>query len=303
MGFCLLGIGDCDNGTEVINKFSKKTDVVNKLLTETKQETAAAQSAAASAVNKAEVGDRNLSGVKVDGKLDASTTIQQTAEAKVTQSVAMMIEAIMKSDADSDVKLDAMSTITNAMKTEDSGLTKTSSKDETEQITNVENISESISKMSTTMNQFAESCATNEIKVGNLTLKDVVVGKDGKIDVSVNTKQIASAYSEQIADLVGKSETVTKSGQKAEIIDKLTKTIETEHTGTLSTGIKTLGEFGNKVVDGVGGFFKGLGMIPIIIACIVLVLILGSIYLFRSKATKGGYTCGYDSGYDSEYDD
>lgn len=271
MGF----FGDLFSKTPVPQTtFTNNQTTVNEFLEEVCQTVSINMSSNTQINNTANIGDRKIvASVGKNGSVDVGSNITQTAEAKAVQTLSAVINEILKSAESSDIKLDAIGTVSQ---TAESSKFLSGSKSGNVDITNnayTNNVSESVKNIQTFLNALSQAEIKNEVNIGNLDLT-VKVEQNGDFNLVDNVTQHATYYNDQLIDLVNNSETCRNLGVTQDIITDIIANQENKETG---------------VIENVGGMFSGIWsgilspIVAIVVAIVVLIII---VYIFKVIKAK-----------------
>ena len=319
-------VGSDNNEPHVQSSFSNKQETVMNLLNETltQIETNIESNATASnSVGKVNVVATNGSKIKID--------LNQTANVQAAQTYMTMIDKIMKSDADTDVKLDALDSVAQAVKNDGNFASspETSRTDIHTENRNETNIS-NIQRLNQDLKLAVATCAVNNFEGGNF-----LADNEGEIDFKLNQK--ADNISNNLIDMVTNERSTLDPQTRQEMKNQIEANNSAEGTGIISgishevgdTTRKISGdvaETAQKISGDVSSTFKwSTGMIIGVIAVpiIIIILIIGIIVVYSFMKNGNGnrrrrrddyddddyYEGGdyddddYDDYYDDDYDD
>lgn len=277
MGF----FGDLFSKTPVPQTtFTNNQTIVNEFLEEICQTVSINMNSNMQINNTANIGDRKIvASVGKNGSVDVGSNISQSAEAKVVQTLSAVINEILNSTESSDLKLDAIGTVSQ---TAESSKLLSNVKSGNVNINNnsyTNNVSKSVKNIQAFLNVLSQAEVKNKVNIGNLDLT-VKVEQNGDFNLVDNILQHATYYNEQLIDLVNSSETCRNLGVTQDIITDIIANQKTEETGV----IENVGSMFGNIWDGIKG-----SIVAIIIAIIALIII---IYIFKTIKAKYELTLG-----------
>lgn len=222
--------------------------------------------------NQANIQQRNFNVGGSGNKVQTSTNVDQSIDSKNIQVITSIISEILKADELADLKLDALATVTQ--KAESSSILKeakgsNTSVNATTKSTSTTNV---IKNMNTTLNNIARVSVENKVNIKGMNVN--VTGFGNSLKVEDNVKQISKQYTNQLIDLVNKSETCRELSITEDVVSELEASQETKEKGL----IETLTEGWSKVL--------GTFMIPIIVVGVVIVMAVIGIVAAKIFKTK-----------------
>ena len=312
---CDAIFGSDDSGgsdPHVQTSFSNKQETVMNLLNETLTDIETSIESTTQASNT--VGKVNVVATK-GSKINIDLT--QSANVQAAQTYMSMIDKLMKSDAATDVKLDALGAVCQAVKND--GTIGQSPETAAANI-QLENRSETnltnIQKLNQSLKLAVATCAVNNFEGGNFLADD-----DSEINFKLNQK--ADAYSDNLLNMVTNETSTLSPKVKQEMKSEIEADNKAEGTGVIAGVGHEVGKTARnisdnvadtvqKVSEDVSGTFKfGTGMIiaavavPIVIIILVIVFIVLYKMMSGNKGDRGRSRRGrrYDDEDDDEDDD
>lgn len=287
MGFGLcfgsIGIGKCDGSEPTSTTFTNNETLVNNFFEEISQKFDITMQSDATVQNTAQIGERVIvADVGKNSKVNVKTNIDQKAEAELVQKLNALINEILESNESSDVKLDALATI--SQNSESSKLLKEASGNvSVNNSTRIENITSTVKQLQTFLNVLSSATVRNEIKIDKLNLK-VSTEQGAEFNMVDNIKQVASYYNEQLIDLVNSSETCKETGLTQELVAEIEAEQKVQETGLIESATKG---FSSIITSWM------LPAILVVVAIIVLIIMVNLVKVFKVKRetslVNGGY--------------
>lgn len=203
--------------------FSQDVEEVRELLQESIVNTNIEQSTESSATNKA-----TISGIKATGKdSKVNISLEQRALAQASQDVRNTLDNIIKADVSSDVKLDALLSVSDSVVNDGALLSSTSAADKTKIDYKKDSKTEIINKLNTSLRNIAAACAANEIIISG-----VEAAYGGNIDIIC--KQEADSISDSLQQIANTTDGSLTQEEKDEITADITKSMEIEDKGIVA---------------------------------------------------------------------
>jgi hypothetical protein len=211
----------------------------------------------------------------VSGGSKLKLTAEQQAKAENLQSLSQVLNMIMNSNYSSDVKLDALLNLSNAVKNDGNLFNQATAQDMTDiNISNDTNI-KSITNLNNNLRIISEVIAENE-----MILDGIEVTNNAEADLKF--VQAANSASQQIQDLVNDTKDSISAEDKKAISDEIEKSISSESTG---------------IAKGLADSLNPTKYIIIIIVVIVgLIIIFGGFFIVKKMI--GGNDRFLDDDYD-----
>ena len=295
--------GSDDSNPHVQTTFSNSQesvmDLLNKSLTDIEM-SVDTNTSANNNVGKVNVVATNRSKIKID--------ISQDANVQAAQTYMMLIDKIMNSNANTDVKLDALGAVCQAVKNDGNIMQSpetSASKIELENknITNLTNIQE----LNQNLKLAVATCAVNNFEGGNF-----LADNEGEINFVLNQK--ADAISEQLMDMVTNERSTLDPQMKQELKSQIEADNKAEGRGILAGAGQELGktvrgisgdvkDTVNHTTDNLADTFKmGTGMMIAAIAVPIIIIILVIAFVIIYSVVKKGNS-GRRRSRDENYDD
>ena len=244
-------------------------------------------------------------------KIDAT----QKANVQASQAYMSMINMLMDSDANTDVKLDALSSVCQAVKNDGNFAQspETSAANVQLENRNVNNIS-NIQKLNQDLKLAVATCAVNTVEGINA----VADGNGSEIDFKLN--QAADAISDSLVQMITDEESTLSEDQKNQMKSDIEADNKAEGTGIVSGIGKEVGstareisgdvaETAQKISGDVSSTVSsGMTMMILAVAVPIVLIILTVVFIVIYKMMKGDDKGGrddysYDEGYGDDYGD
>ena len=289
-GKAILGIDESSGSDEphVQSNFSHKNESVVNLLNECLTEISTNIESTTQASNT--VGKVNIVATK-GSKINIDLT--QTANVQAAQTYMSMIDKLMKSDAATDVKLDALNAVAQAVKNDGNFMQSPETaaaniKLENSNTTNATNIQ----RLNQDLKLAVATCAVNNFEGGNFLADD-----DSEINFKLNQK--ADAISSNLVDMITNEKSTLSPEVKQEMKSEIEADNKAEGTGiiaglgheagqTVRNISDNVAETAQKVSEDVSGTFKfGTGMIIAAVAVPVVIIILVIVFIVLYKMMSG----------------
>ena len=277
--------GSDNSKPTVETKFSQDNERVVNLLNETITNISMDMETNVEVGNK--IGKRKIV-VKDGGTYNSDIT--QTATSQLASTYKEIIEQVMDSDADTNVKLDALAAVTQAVKNDgtflqgnDSSATNIQLKNSDQtNLTNIQQLNQNL-KLAMSM------CVVNEIDDS-----DITVGKNGTFNEKIN--QTASSISENLIDMIIDDDSTLSDKEKNEYKSQIESNNKAEGTGLIAGGIDEVGKTTRHISDDLNNLFSkfanmGTGVMIAMIA-IPIVIIIGifvMIFMLLRKKNSNNY--------------
>jgi len=286
--------GSDNSKPTVETNFSQDNESVVNLLNEVINDVSVDMETTVETGNK--IGNRKIV-VKDGGTYNSN--IKQSATSQVASAYKTIIEQLMDTDADTNVKLDALAAVSQAVKNDgtflqgnDSAATNIHLKNSDQ--TNLTNIQ----KLNQNLKLAMSICTVNEIGDSNIT-----VGKNATFNE--NIEQSATTISENLVDMIIDDTSTLSDKEKKEYKSQIDSNNQAEGTGVIAGGIDEAGETVRHVSDNVGGIFDkfanmGTGVMIAVIAIPIIIIIGIFVLIFALLRKKNNNHEDYD---DEEYDD
>lgn len=297
-------LGDDEGGephvqTTFSNSQESVMDLLNKSLTDIEM-SVDTNTTSSNNVGKVNVVATNKSKIKIN--------IDQTANVQAAQTYMMLIDKVMNSNANTDVKLDALGSVCQAVKNDGNIMQSpetTASKIELENknITNLTNIQE----LNQNLKLAVATCAVNNFEGGNF-----LADNEGEIDFVLNQK--ADAISDQLMDMVTNEKSTLDPQMKQELKSQIEADNKAEGRGILAGAGQELGKTVRNVSDNVKDvvnhtsdnitdtFKMGTGMIIAAVAVPIIIIILVIAFVIIYSVMRKGNS-GRRRSRDEYYDD
>ena len=293
----------------VQTSFSNSQESVMNLLNETLttiQTNVESNTTASNNVGKVNVVATRGSKIKID--------LNQTASVQASQVYMSLIDMLMKSDANTDVKLDALGAVCQAVKNDGNILSSpetaaTNIKLSQKNTTNLSNIQ----KLNQNLKLAVSTCAVNNFEGGNF-----LADEDSEIDFKLNQK--ADAISDSLTKMITDEKSTLTGDEKQELASQIEADNKAEGTGIVAGVSHEVGDTArnvsdnvkdsvNHVSDNITDTFKmGTGMIiaavavPIIIIILIIAFVI--IYSIMKKGNSRKRRRDYEEDeYEDEYED
>lgn len=297
MGGGLLGaaknflFGSDDGGEpHVQSTFSNRQESVMNLLNETITNIETSITSTTTASNNA--GKVNIVATKGSKiKIDLS----QNANVQAAQAYMSMITMLMKSDANTDVKLDALASVCQAVKNDGNIMQSPETAQaniqlETENLSNVSNIQ----KLNQDLKLAVATCAVNNFEGGNFLADD-----ESEIDFKLN--QQADAISDNLIQMVTDEKSTLSDTEKNELKSQIEADNKAEGTGIVAGIGHEVGDTARnisdntaktvqKVSDDVSSAAKSsmtLIVAAIAVPIVLIILIVGIILIYKVMSGNG----------------
>ena len=279
-----------DEGSDphVQTSFSNNQESVMNLLNETLttiETNIESNTTASNNVGKVNVVATKGSKIKID--------LSQTANVQASQIYMSLIDMLMKSDANTDVKLDALGAVCQAVKNDGNILSspETAATDIKLSQKNTSNLS-NIQKLNQNLKLAVSTCAVNNFEGGNF-----LADEDSEIDFKLNQK--ADAISDNLTKMITDEKSTLDPQMKQELASQIEADNKAEGTGIVAGISHELGDTARNISDNVKDTVNhmsdnindtlkmGTGLIiaaiavPIII--IILIIAFVVIYSFMKK--------------------
>lgn len=294
-GKAILGIDESSGSDEphVQSNFSHKNESVVNLLNECLTEISTSiesTTQASNTVGKVNIVATNGSKINID--------LSQTANVQAAQTYMSMIDKLMKSDAATDVRLDALNAVAQAVKNDGNFLQSPETaaaniKLENSNTTNATNIQ----RLNQDLKLAVATCAVNNFEGGNFLADD-----DSEINFKLN--QHANAVSDSLIDMVTNEKSTLSPKVKQEMKSEIEADNKAEGTGivaglgheagqTVRNISDNVSDTVQKVSEDVSGTFKfGTGMIIAAVAVPVVIIILVIVFVVIYKMMSGNESKG-----------
>ena len=301
----------------VITNFSNKQETVMNLINETVTQIETnieSNTTASNNVGKVNVVATKGSKIKIN--------LEQTANVQAAQVYMSMIDMIMKSDANTDVKLDALAAVCQAVKNDGNVMqSPEASKANIQLVNSKESNISNIQKLNQSLKLAVSTCAVNNFEGGNF-----LADEESEIDFKLNQK--ADAISDSLTKMITSEKSTLTDDEKSELKSEIEADNKAEGTGiiaglgheagsTVRNVSDNVADTAQKISGDVSSSFKwGTGMIIGVIAVpiIIIILIIGIIVVYsfmkngngrgrRDYDDDDGYEGGDYDDYDDDYDD
>lgn len=277
--------GSDDSKPTVETNFSQDNEQVVNLLNEVINDISMDMETNVEVGNK--IGKRKI---VVGDNSTYNSDIKQTATSQLASTYKEIIEQVMDSDADTNVKLDALAAVTQAVKNDgtflqgnDSSATNIHLKNSDQ--TNLSNIQKLNQNLKLAMN----ICVVNEI--GDT---DVKLGKNATFNEKIN--HTASSISESLIDMIIDDDSTLSDKEKNEYKSQIESNNKAEGTGLIAGGIDELGETTRHISDDINEIFKnfanmgtGIMIAMIAIPIIIIISIFALIFMLLRKKNNNHY--------------
>lgn len=313
------GSGSKDD-PHVQTSFSNSQESVMNLLNETLttiETNIESNTTASNNVGKVNVVATKGSKIKID--------LNQEASVQASQVYMSLIDMLMKSDANTDVKLDALGAVCQAVKNDGNILsspetTATNIHLENKNTSNLSNIQ----KLNQNLKLAVSTCAVNNFEGGNFLADD-----DAEIDFKLNQK--ADAISDSLTKMVTDEKSTFSDAEKQELKSQIESDNKAEGRGVvaglgqeLGSSVRNISDNVNDSVnhvsdnvkdtvnhttDNISNTFKmGTGMIiaaiavPIVIIILVVAFIIIYSFMKKGNSRRNNYSDDYDDEDEDDYD-
>jgi hypothetical protein len=293
-------MGNNKSKAHVQSTFSHKqetvTNLLNELITEIEM-SVDSNTTSSNTVGKVNMVATNKSKINVE--------LSQDATVRAAQTYMMLIDKIMDSSANTDVKLDALSSVCQAVKNDGNILSSPETTDANIQLENkTENNLTNIQKLNQDLKFVVATCAVNNFEGGNFLA-------DNEGEINFVLKQKADAISDQLMDMVTNEKSTLDPQTKQEMKSQIDADNKAEGRGVLAGAGQELGKTArsisgdvkdavNNTTDNVASGFKTIVfaiVAPIIIIILVIAFII--IYSIMKKKNSDERPPRYDD-YDDE---
>ena len=304
--------GGGDEDPHVQTNFSSSQETVMNLLNEsiTEIETnITSNTEASNNVGKVNMVATNGSRITVD--------ISQDANVQAAQVYKSMIDMIMNSDANTDVKLDALGAICQAVKNDGNiaqspETTAANIKIENSNTTNLTNIQ----KLNQNLKLAISTCAVNNFEGGNF-----LADKDSEINFKL--KQKANAISDELIDMVTNETSTLDDDVKQELKTQIEADNKAEGTGVIAGLGKQAGESIRNISDNTKDTLKkfsedtssafkfttGMIIAAVAVPVVLIILVIIFIVVYKMISKKENRRNGkrknrkYEDDEDEDYED
>ena len=243
-GFSLSGLIFGKN--ETISKYQRNTSITNKLLSQVEQSV----SAELKTSSNSNIDEQN-------GIFNQTMKIKQDAKSQTAAAGTLAIKAVLNSDASAETKMDALATLSNAIKNS-SILKSNKSTSEVNTCTTSDTDQQFIKKIAMSFKTIAIANASNIVNVGDVNIKKQ--GSTGVFNREIIIEQQASAMAKALQNIASEVTSIDKS-----IIEE-----------SIKEGLSTKNNIEQKgLLDGFSNIISSIGNLgtPLIIAIVVVIII------------------------------
>jgi len=278
-------MGNKNSNAHVQSTFSNSqetvTNLLNELITEVEMNVDS-NTTSSNNVGKVNMVATNKSKINVE--------LSQDATVRAAQNYMMLIDKIMDSTANTDVKLDALSSVCQAVKNDGNILsspetTASNIKLENKNVNDLTNIQ----KLNQDLKFTVATCAVNNFEGGNF-----LADNEGEINFKLNQK--ADAISNQLVDMITNEKSTLDPQTKQEMKSQIEADNKAEGRGVLAGAGQELGktvrgvsgdvkDVVNNATDNIGSGFKTI-VFTIVAPIIIIVLVIAFIIIY--SVTKKG---------------
>ena len=294
-----------DNTPHVQTTFSNNQENVMNLLNETLtniESSIESNTTASNNVGKVNIVATKGSKIKID--------LTQTANVQAAQVYMSMIDLLMKSDANTDTKLDALGNVCQAVKNDGNILQSPETAAANIQLSqrNESNLS-NIQKLNQDLKIAVSTCAVNNFEGGNF-----LADEDSEIEFKLNQK--AEAISDSLTKMITSEKSTLSDEEKQEMKSEIEADNKAEGTGIIAGISHEVGSSVRNISDNVAGTvqkisddtsssFKTMiiaGVAGVVGLIILIVLIIVGVVIFK-KVNENEKNGGYDYDDYDDYDD
>ena len=297
--------GSDSSNPSVQTSFSNKTEQVYNLLNETLtniETSIESTTTASNTVGRVNVVATKGSKIKID--------LNQNANVQAAQTYMSMIDKIMNSDADTDVALDALMNVAQAVKNDGNiaQSQETAAANISLENSNTTNIS-NIQKLNQALKLAVATCAVNNFEGGNFLADD-----NSDIDFKLN--QQAESISSNLLDLVTNEKSTLKGSQKEQMKNDIIADNKAEGRGIIAGIGNEIGETTRKISGDVAdtaqkmsedtsSVFKttGIALIAAIAIPIIIILVIAFVLIYNTVKNNKNRRTYSDSDSDDSDDD
>ena len=283
--------GGSSDDPHVVTNFSNKQETVMNLINETVTQIETnieSNTTASNNVGKVNVVATKGSKIKIN--------LEQTANVQAAQVYMSMIDMLMKSDANTDVKLDALAAVCQAVKNDGNVMqSPEASKANIQLVNSKESNITNIQKLNQSLKLAVSTCAVNNFEGGNF-----LADEDSEIDFKLNQK--ADAISDSLTKMITSEKSTLTDDEKSELKSEIEADNKAEGTGiiaglgheagsTVRNVSDNVADTAQKISGDVSSSFKwGTGMIIGVIAVpiIIIILIIGIIVVYSFMKNGNG---------------
>ena len=296
-----------DSTPHVQTTFSNNQENVMNLLNETLtniESSIESNTTASNNVGKVNIVATKGSKIKID--------LTQTANVQAAQVYMSMIDLLMKSDANTDTKLDALGNVCQAVKNDGTILQSPETAAANIQLSqrNESNLS-NIQKLNQDLKIAVSTCAVNNFEGGNF-----LADEDSEIEFKLNQK--AEAISDSLTKMITSEKSTLSDEEKQEMKSEIEADNKAEGTGIIAGISHEVGSSVRNISDNVAGTvqkisddtsssFKTMiiaGVAGVVGLIILIVLIIVGVVIFKKMTIENEKNGGYYDDYDYDnYDE
>ena len=252
-GFSLSGLIFGKN--ETTSKYQRNTSITNNLLSQVEQSVSAELKTSSNSNNEVNIGNVNID--EQNGIFNQTMKIKQDAKSQAAAAGTLAIKAVLNSAASAETKMDALATLSNAIKNS-SILKSNKSTSEVDICTTSDTDQQFIKKIAMSFKTIATANASNIVNVGDVNIKKQ--GSTGVFNREVIIEQQASAMAKALQNIASEVTSIDKS-----IIEE-----------SIKEGLSTKNNIEQKgLLDGFSNIISSVGNLgtPLIIAIVIVIII------------------------------